>query len=317
MKNNLMNSFKDYLISLKPRDRLITKSHTNKFFEGNNSIVIGWKSYWPFIETLKKEFNQTNNSILDVGTYPGIIPEMIKDFIKPDFEHSIYGLGIGFDDLFYKEMEKFNTRLISADLDPRMTAHLNRVKKIDLPENSIDICILKDVIEHFYDPMYPLREINKVLKKDGLLLLSTDNLSRYESVLNILKGKSCNVPLIEGSMFYDGDWRPHFREYAKHELVQLLTWNGFEVVKHKFFEAEFGFYKVVNNRLIYHDYTSIGFKNNLKKILRSILKYLFPHLRDNHFIIARKVQDDQWINSHAPSLTNDYQIWMKQRMQYY
>ena len=57
------------------------------------------------------------------------------------------------------------------------------------------------------DVVRTLKEINRVSKLGSILILSTDNLSRFHSLISILKGKSPNVPLLDGSLFYDGDWR--------------------------------------------------------------------------------------------------------------
>lgn len=307
--------FKKYLAALKPRERTVAQNHPNSWFKGNNAMTMNIHGYWHLISHLQK-IVKPDSVILDVGAYPGVVPQIVREFLGYNDPLKYIALGIGFTPDFKEEMKSYNCHLLEADLDPRISGHLGRKKAIEIDEESVDIVILKDVIEHFYDPFHPLLEINKVLKPSGILFLATDNLTRFEGLMNLLKGHSCNVPLIEGNLFYDGDWRPHFREYSKNELEELLNWAGFTVEHHEYYEAEFGFYKSNGKTLDRLDYTQIGLKNKLKGLLRNLVKSLFPRLRDNHFIIARKVQNYSATCAKAPKLCTDFEQWMKQRSQF-
>jgi SAM-dependent methyltransferase len=304
--------FKKYLANFTPRERTISRGHPNKWLNDNDMITMNIHGYWHTIDQIQKTM-KPDSVVLDVGAYPGAVPQIVRDFLQFDKKLKYCALGIGFSPDFAVEMKNYNVELLEADLDPRISGHLGRTRTIELPEESVDVIILKDVIEHFYDPLYPLLEMNRVLKKSGTLLLSTDNLTRYENAMSFFRGKSCNVPLIEGNLFYDGDWRPHFREYAKNELVQLLNWAGFSIEIHEFYEAEFGFYRKVGNELKYFDYTQIGLKNKLKGPLRYFAKSLFHHLKDNHFIVARKIIDYSSMLEKSPKLHSDFDKWMEQR----
>lgn len=307
--------FKNYLGRLKPRERTISLNHPNAWFRGNNAMAMNIHGYWHLLFHLQR-ISKPDSVILDVGAYPGIVPQLVREFLGFKDPLKYIALGIGFTSDFKEEMKVYDCQLLEADLDPRISGHLGRNRRIDLEEESTDIVILKDVIEHFFDPFYPLLEINRVLKTGGTLFLSTDNLTRFEGLMNFIKGRSCNVPLIEGNLFYDGDWRPHFREYSKNELEELLSWAGFEVENHEYFEAEFGFYKSNGQRLERFDYTQIGLKNKLKGLLRNLAKFFFPQLKDNHFIVAKKVHSFSDTIEKAPKLCTDFEEWMMQRSQF-
>ena len=72
-----------------------------------------------------------------------------------------------------------------------------------------------------------------------------------------------------------GDWRPHFREYSRSDLFQLLEWAGFEVVEHNFYETKFGEYTNVNGKLLREKKKS-SLKSKLKSIIREQLLKFIP-----------------------------------------
>jgi SAM-dependent methyltransferase len=87
-----------------------------------------------------------------------------------------------------------------------------------------DLVIFAEIIEHLLnDPCKVLREIKRVLKPNGVLILTTPNVARLENVTR----------LISGTNIYDpysgyGPYGRHNREYNRHELDQLLKFEGFE-----------------------------------------------------------------------------------------
>lgn len=88
----------------------------------------------------------------------------------------------------------------------------------------MDVIVFCEVLEHMTnDPMHALREISRVLKPGGLLVLTTPNAARIENM----------VAFIEGRNMYDqysgyGPYGRHNREYTRDELHRLLQYCGFE-----------------------------------------------------------------------------------------
>ena len=103
--------------------------------------------------------------------------------------------------------------------------HFN-VEKDSFPygDDEFDLVIFAEIIEHLLnDPCCVLREIKRVLKPGGTLILTTPNVARLENVAR----------LISGANIYDpysgyGPYGRHNREYNRHELEQLLKFEGFE-----------------------------------------------------------------------------------------
>jgi SAM-dependent methyltransferase len=108
-----------------------------------------------------------------------------------------------------------------------LTSHLLNVEQEPFPfeRDRFDVVLFCEVIEHLLmDPLAALREIIRVLRPGGRLVLTTPNVNRLENVLSIVAGRNIYDP-------YSGygPYGRHNREYNKDELVRLLEFAGLEV----------------------------------------------------------------------------------------
>jgi SAM-dependent methyltransferase len=106
-------------------------------------------------------------------------------------------------------------------------SHLFNVEEDEFPfpDDSFDVVLFCEMIEHMLmDPLATLRQIHRVLKPNGVLVLTTPNVARLENVLRMLHGANIYDPY---SGF--GPYGRHNREYTRHELHRLLDFAGFEV----------------------------------------------------------------------------------------
>ena len=89
------------------------------------------------------------------------------------------------------------------------TQNFQRQKKIvEWEVKNFDLCFLLDTIEHLVDPIFCLDQINKSLKMNGKLLITTDNITNFLYIADMLrKGKSPNVHPVLSSMIYRGNHR--------------------------------------------------------------------------------------------------------------
>lgn len=95
------------------------------------------------------------------GKYKKIIKQYATEYISIDNGSSNYQ--------FKKENEIGNIDLV-CDLEN---------EKIPLQNSSVDTIICTEVIEHIANPPHLFKEINRILKPNGYLILSSDWLSPY------------------------------------------------------------------------------------------------------------------------------------------
>ncbi|MDP8261814.1 MAG: class I SAM-dependent methyltransferase [Candidatus Ancaeobacter aquaticus] len=158
---------------------------------------------------LKKEYN-----VLDIGCGSGLLAASIKNNVN-----NVVGVDLSFSMLKHT-LEK-NIPCCLANIDG---IHLS------FKDKCFDLVFAGEIIEHLYDTSFFLREIKRVLKESGILILTTPNLASLGRRLMLLVGKN---PLIESSLDIDSENIPagHIRYFVKSALEKLLIKSGFEIIK--------------------------------------------------------------------------------------
>jgi SAM-dependent methyltransferase len=113
-----------------------------------------------------------------------------------------------------------------ADTYPLTFFHFNiEREKFPFPDRHFDLVLCCEIIEHLqHDPIQVLREIKRILKPSGHLVLTTPNVSRLENVCRMIAG----VNIYDPYSGY-GAYGRHNREYNRHELTLLLDYCGFDI----------------------------------------------------------------------------------------
>lgn len=96
---------------------------------------------------------------------------------------------------------------------------------LPFPNGSFDLVISFDVLEHIYDDKRAIREVYRVLRKNGKIFLETPNRERLSYWLLVLAGKRRNYPLKLGEDCI------HLREYVKQELEEIFRERRFKKIK--------------------------------------------------------------------------------------
>jgi SAM-dependent methyltransferase len=92
-------------------------------------------------------------------------------------------------------------------------------------DGSFDTVLFCEVLEHLYvDPLFALREIHRVLARDGQFLLTTPNVARPANVRRLRQHMSIYDPYSR-----HGPHGRHNREYSSDELFEMLEGSGFVV----------------------------------------------------------------------------------------
>lgn len=151
--------------------------------KGNVSVIV------PYIKKGK---------ILDVGCGSGQLLAWLK---KHGWE--VYGAEISpkaVKEANNRGLNVFNGELIDAKF----------------PENFFDTVVVNQVLEHTYDPMGLLKEINRILKQKGLLIVGVPNIESYESK-------------VFGEYWSPLDVPRHLYHFSMSSLESMLQKKGFAI----------------------------------------------------------------------------------------
>lgn len=135
---------------------------------------------------------------------------------------------------------------------------------------SFDGVMLLDVLEHLHDSPRPLLDaVLRLIKPEGLLLITVPNAVNIRKRLHVLTGRT-NLPDYGGYYWSNGVWRGHIREYVKDDLRQLASFQNLQILALK------------------------GCDHMLDKVPAKMQKFyqfitsIFPGWKDTWLLIARK-----------------------------
>jgi len=298
--------FKKYVEDYVPFPWEGNKNDPRPYFRNKHSLLMSFGRYLKVLQYFHISQHTTAvKKIIDVGPYPGVIARLIKDFGNNEIEY--FGIGLHFDDEYQKTMEALGAKLFATDVDPEF---VEGKECKEWPVNNAELCFFLDVIEHLVNPIHCLDLINQSLKMGGHVILTTDNIAAFGRVYNMMRrGDSPNLHPLQSSVFYRGEWRPHFREFSKDELFFYLQHCGFEVVKHEYFERKQGDFYLDENGNLYGKSRYLGIKGRIKKLIVGN----FPHLRDHHIVLAKKQTDHEVNIGKRPGVTYSMDEWLKLR----
>lgn len=200
-----------------------------------------------------------NKTALDIGCYPYHLGIALKDL---GFE--VYGISSQHEPI------KNKPRVVSLNIE---------IDKFPFPDNYFDLILCTEVLEHLLrTPAIPLREIKRVLKPDGLAIITTPNVLRSVNRLSPLLGKSIYPP---NKAFYDeevGDDNFYFRhnkEYTMEEMEELITASELKIKHKEFF-------------ISYTSFRKRAIPDNLflksGKIINYLLMQILPSWRDTLYL---------------------------------
>lgn len=176
-----------------------TTKRQSKIIKDNNF------TYRILVDVFNKKINKPNLKILDIGCGAGTI-----SFYLANKGHDVLGIDI-------------SQKAINECLQSKKELGLNNLdfEQFDFPNNypkqNFDFVIFTEVIEHLEDDSRALQVINKLLKPNGIMILSTP---------------SDKAPLHRMGLTKEFDKKVgHVRRYSEKEIVDLIKENNFVVNK--------------------------------------------------------------------------------------
>ncbi|MFC2166469.1 methyltransferase domain-containing protein [Acidobacteriota bacterium] len=212
------------------------------------------------------------NKVIDFGFFPGTILRQLKILFNDDI--LCYGIGQKVDAKFEKYTESFVEETVLAEFDPFYQE--NKDTKISVPYNdqTFDAVIATEILEHLISPLDMISEGARILKKGGIFIMTTPNVSHIGAIFKLLKGKSNYERLDRSPMYLQKDnWRGHIRFYDKSELIVLYHRYGLKLLKHQYY-LERGW-----------DHALWPF---IKRLVINCVDKLIPPYRENHFAVFTK-----------------------------
>jgi len=93
-------------------------------------------------------------------------------------------------------------------------------------DDSFDLILFSEVLEHFdFHPLAFFKELRRILKPGGKIIITTPNLCRLNNILSLLAGKSINWDIKE-----DYHENVHRREFTQVEIAWLLRESGLQMI---------------------------------------------------------------------------------------
>ncbi len=198
-----------------------------------------WNKKRRAIYNYLKMLDKRGVRLLDVGCNNG---GQLAEYSK-----LIEGELIGIDVKKFSEWDFLNYDFIVGD-----------ARKLPFKDDVFDVVVATEVIEHFVEGELFLAEAYRVLKQDGVLILSTPNRLRFYMLhKNLLAG-------LARKRFVSGFTDEHPREYSLNELASILENTGFRIERAEY--IAFSPYLGIPFRLykLFDDFSDIFLKKFLK-----------------------------------------------------
>lgn len=169
-----------------------------------------------------------NKTVLDFGCGNG----------AQTVEFSEAGCKIIAVDIAEEDLKAFSVRLKERDSQNIQPARYDGAH-LPLAEESIDLVLSFEVLEHVPDETAALREIQRVLKLGGEIIFSVPNKGW------IFETHGARLPLLPWNRVPFFSWLPHFihrrfakaRIYRRRDITRLLERHGFEILRAQYITA--------------------------------------------------------------------------------
>lgn len=184
-----------------------------------NDVKCMYEGYWDSKKGLEDFGDYERNLVLKKLFKKG---EKVLDLAAGEGAVSEFIMNLGCDvvalDISKNALEKAKARGVKTVLG-------SVEEKLPFKEESFDAIFWGDNVEHLFMPLKTLKEINRVLKKNGRLILSCPNMGYWRYRLYYLI--SGMIPQTEWYGADSWEWE-HIRFFNKAIMKKFLKMGGFE-----------------------------------------------------------------------------------------
>lgn len=231
-----------------------------------------FKRFFLSLEILSQDNLIQGKKILDLGSGIGIMVLAFKN---------LGGEPVGLDEFIFPEKENsynvsdFNNLKSIWDQNEIKILKADITKTLPFKDENFDIITCDAVIEHLlYSPRGIFSEAQRVLKQNGVFLITTPNLTNLLRRIRFVFGISPYWDILD---FWNAsqNFQGHRREFTAEELKKMLIWSGFEITKIKTANVFFN-----SSRLF-------SFKKAPAQIC-SLFSFPFFEMREMIYVLAKK-----------------------------
>lgn len=256
--------------------------NAKEYREGTTFLIAQAHRIWLTVQQLDRHVADSPAFVvLDVGAYPFAITEAIRFYLRRRCR-ILATVAQRLPAEAVNRLTAADIELLPVNLDPRVKMDdplPGMTDYLPLPDNSVDLVIFAHVIEHIYHPIQILREILRVLKPGGKLLMTTDHGMLLGGFLNYLNGGTyLHEPVETTAAMVFTEWRGHVRFYTEGDLRTLLEAAGARVLECHLWEV------------LYNSVPEEYFTEPVTRIPRWRANLLaeFPSFRNEILVLAEK-----------------------------
>lgn len=157
-----------------------------------------------------------SGKILEIGSAPYHLTYTLSKL-----DYSVIGIDID-PSRFEKFIKEQNLNIIKHDIEN---------DALPFKDNEFQFVIFNEIFEHLrIDPISTLKEINRILQPDGILMLTTPNLYSIQNIVSFLRGRGFDNPYKQFEQLHKIGHMGHVRLYSVKQVKEFLNNTGFDVV---------------------------------------------------------------------------------------
>lgn len=164
-------------------------------------------------------FDRDFESLLDIGCNTGNFLQLV-DQLNPDCK-KLCGVDC------YEPAIKICKDFV---VNEKINCFLYDCKNLPFQDGVFDVVTFFEVLEHVRDVDFFLKQVNKVLKKNGLIYLSVPNATWWRNVLkDIFLNKYTYAEKMHSWPEFSPDQKDHVNNFNFIHLYRILNLNGFKL----------------------------------------------------------------------------------------